>query len=1072
MKTCFSDFGKYNYITNNYKLCPFSCCSCYIIECCCCCHCSCHLKSEKVINYPQPLTYSLITTTTDYNTQNKIIPIKQLENNKNNIENNNNNKNTNKVAMLTKYSSLKNSNKSKNKLILNNDILNETKNIKNEINDLKEKLKIEKENLSKILKNDFNIINERIKMKKNEIYKKEDINRNINQNNIRNNNINKPKELKRIYLPQNFDNIIKRKSHNVLLNNEYAHNKLSNKKSYNIDTNIDFINNKIKYNRQKNYLNHNNNNKIKELEINIKNFNHKSPNLYSKEQYKRVKTAYYPINNTESSCISFRKNYSSPYRGNDNYNVHSHVHKNKRNNQILNNKYNFTTSFSPKNLNNENTSYLTDIPNSSTQLTETSLFNNLNDINYKNKIDKIKSKNQICYNDNIPKLLYKTRRQNSTNSYENIKDIHKIKMSPLHKCGHAVLSHRNFNYNLKDNNTYNTHNYKIGKDNFYNKYNMNKYIRYKDIKKIPFFPSIKTNRQNQKIISLPKDNYILKSKSNEDIYKKNENKIKINNKNFLYSKKNLNNLNFSKIKTNKIQSIEINKNIINKKRVLNKHNINVNKIKDMKEKNSSTAKSRNEKNKISTDRPNLMIDNQSFSINKFNNKINNIEFKNLNKYSSVPFLKKNKYLSFTKKRKTININDKYELLKYNKTYINNANSKDEDNIGTVYSITNYISENNCDIVKSEENKPINTNNLLKRDNNNNNKSNLLSKMHIDSNLSVDDEMDNYYKLKLNTNIEISSKTIFTIYNISNKLFILCFDFINKKFSLRDFADYGKFEENYKLSLQTKVNVNNENKLTDGNLFLSKGEYLYIITGKNHDMLYVYDSVKRTMNKLCNLNNNHSNGALIDFNNNSLLCISGDFNKKVELFSITKNEWNDYLSETLIERSNYAFCLIKNRYIFLLFGKNYPTNEYLNTIEYYDLNNNNSNGWKYLNFKNQNNLIKMNICNGIGINYEDKKIIVVGGYNGLEKKDEQYFVQLVLDDEDNFENSKSYVEMSERKLKDIDKNKKYYFHGGEIISVENKDEQKNNILYFISIDNHFNCHTIQLSNLAHDVYYNC
>ena len=1072
MKTCFSDFGKYNYIINDNKLCPYSCCSCYIIECCCCCHCSCHLKNEKIINYPQPLTYSLMTTTTEYNTQNQIMPIKQLENNTKNYENKNknNNKNTNKREILTKYTSLKNSNKSKNIIFLNNDILNETKNIKNEINDLKEKLKMEKENLSKILKHDYDIINERIKNKKKEIYKNKDINRNNNQNNIRNNNnIDKHKELKRIYLPENMDNIIKRKNNNVLLNSQYSHNQLSNKKQYNIDTNIDYINNKIKYNKQRNWLN-SDNSKIKELDINLKNFSHKSPTLYSREQYRRIKSSYYPVNNTESSDITLRQNYS-PYRSNGNLDVYSHINKNKKNNRILNYKYNFTSSYYPKNLNNNYTSYLTDIPDSKTQFTETSLFNNISDINFKNKIDRIKTKNPICFNDNIPKLLYQTRRQNFTNSYENINDIHRIKMSPLHKCGHAILSHRKYNYNIRDNNAHKTPKYKIGKDNFHNKYNMsnmNKYIRYRDIKKNSFFPSIQTNRQNEKIISLPKNNYISKSRSNEDLYKKKENKIKVN-KNFLYSKKNLNNLNYPKKNTNKIQSIEINKNIINKKRVINKHNKNINKVKDIKEKNNNLMrKSRNEKNKISTNRPNLMIDNQYFSINKFNDKINNKEFKNLNKYSSVTFLKKNKYLTYSKKRKNININDKYELLKYNKNYINNANSKDEDNIGTVNSITNYISENNCDIGKSEENKLINTNNVLKKDNN---KSNLLSKMHIDTNLSLDDEMDNYYKLKLNTNIEISSKTIFTIYNISNKLFILCFDFINRKFSLRDFADYGKFEENYKLSLKTKANINSENKLTDGNLFLSKGEYLYIITGKNHDMLYVYDSAKRTMNKLCSLNNNHSNGALIDFSNNNLLCISGDFNKKVELFSISKNEWNAYLSETLIERSNYAFCLIKKS-IFLLFGKNYPTNEYLNTIEYYDLNNNNFNGWKYLNFKNQNNLVKMNICNGIGINYENKKIIVVGGFNGLEKKDEQYFVQVVLDDEDNFENNNSIVERTERKLKDIDKNKKYYFHGGQIISVENNDAQKNKLFYFISMDNEFNCHTIQISNLAHDVYYNC
>ena len=68
-------------------------------------------------------------------------------------------------------------------------------------------------------------------------------------------------------------------------------------------------------------------------------------------------------------------------------------------------------------------------------------------------------------------------------------------------------------------------------------------------------------------------------------------------------------------------------------------------------------------------------------------------------------------------------------------------------------------------------------------------------------------------------------------------------------------------------------------------------------------------MKKTMNNLCGLKNNHSNGALIDLGKNNLLCISGYFNKKMELFSISKNNWIDYLSETLIERSN--LCIYYN-----------------------------------------------------------------------------------------------------------------------------------------------------------------
>lgn len=331
-------------------------------------------------------------------------------------------------------------------------------------------------------------------------------------------------------------------------------------------------------------------------------------------------------------------------------------------------------------------------------------------------------------------------------------------------------------------------------------------------------------------------------------------------------------------------------------------------------------------------------------------------------------------------------------------------------------------------------------------------------------------------LKLNKNIEISSQTIFTLYIFLNKIYILCFDFKNRKFSLRDFSDNDDFDKNFKLSLKSKAHNNNYNKLGP-NLFLSKSPYLYIITGKNCDILFVYDSNKKSIYKLSKLKNNHSNGSLIDFdfNSNSLLCISGDFNKKVELYSGLKKEWNNYLSETLIERSNCSFCILKKRYIFLIFGKNFPTNEYLNTIEYYDLNcnkNNKLNGWKYLIYKTRNDLIKMNICYGCGLNYNDKKIILFGGYNGLEDKDEYCFIQIVFNKTNSEKNNNDViVERSSRKLKDVDKNKKYYFNGGAFLKENDKNIINNIAPFFACFDNKFNCHVIQISNLAHDIYYN-
>ena len=120
---------------------------------------------------------------------------------------------------------------------------------------------------------------------------------------------------------------------------------------------------------------------------------------------------------------------------------------------------------------------------------------------------------------------------------------------------------------------------------------------------------------------------------------------------------------------------------------------------------------------------------------------------------------------------------------------------------------------------------------------------------------------------------------------------------------------------------------------------------------------------------------------------------------------------------------------------------------------------------------------MNICNGCGINFNDEKIVIFGGYNGLEKKDEQCFIQILLGNEDKLENdiiNSALVERTDRKLKDIDKNKKYYFNVGGNINKEKEsenDSQNGKNKFFATFDNLLNCHIIQISNLAHDIYYN-
>ena len=534
----------------------------------------------------------------------------------------------------------------------------------------------------------------------------------------------------------------------------------------------------------------------------------------------------------------------------------------------------------------------------------------------------------------------------------------------------------------------------------------------------------------------------------------------------------------------------------------------------------------NDYNLIKNKRNNLIIDenNRYYYIdnNKENFPNNNIDYQlksensyirdnpNINSFNTNNNKSQSIYLNYTdslKDKKTeIKNLDNLNIEKKNKKNNNNkANSsmKDKDNNTKIYElqlspskinkknnvskmlispVTGNNSKNECMISKKNENHipvtPSPSNNIKKRSEkkytvserirklinkkakNNINNLSLSSKLNLDTNLSLsdDNEIADDNTNIIQRNIVISPKTIFTIYHNYENPMILAFDIENKTFSFQDYSDFGNFEKNYKLSLNTKENYNN---LKEGNLYITIDTNLYIITGKNHDMLYMFDSIKKSIIKLCSLHNNHSNGSLLNYENN-IICCSGDFNKKVEMFSINKNEWTN-LPEMLIERSNSFACIVSNKdnkYLLNVFGFNSQTKEYLNTIEYLILNKKES-YWKLLKYNNPN-LLPLNLNNLFCVNYFDNKLIIIGGYNGKDNKYNNKFIQIIFD-KDNFENN-ILVEETERKFKDIDINKKYLFCKGY------KNYNDNNEIFYEVFDNEFNCHLFQKSNMAHDVFY--
>ena len=629
--------------------------------------------------------------------------------------------------------------------------------------------------------------------------------------------------------------------------------------------------------------------------------------------------------------------------------------------------------------------------------------------------------NDIYENNNIYKIDYNSKgKKNSktiNNNNENFMYINKD--SPINACKNTIDLKYNYLKNDKEKEN----------DNIYFNNNFNK----KNKNRSCLSSAEKTNKIFEKIIS---------SKKRKDVYiSLNPNK-NITNKNTGY--------NSNKDKVKKYKNFKDNKNIFNICEINKEDN-----YKYLKKFQTVNTK-RN--NSYLTNY--LKINSFYFSINA-NQKINNDELN----FLKNELINKNKEI-FEYKNKINSLLKELELYKNKKisSKLTNINNKTENTNYLIYhkkskeeiKRNNNQNNNNNFLKDKHETKYISiNNNKYEKENkiNNNKYNNLKSKLNIKTDLNI--SKDDYYISESLEKYNISEKCIYTIISLTKTKSILCFDYTNKKFSFRDFADFGDFQENYLLSFE-----NGNNNLKNNSIFLIINYNYYIVTGENCDMLYVFNSFKRTMNKLCSLKNNHSNGALINYSND-IICISGNYNKKVELYNHLKNEWIN-MPELQIERKDCSVCLIKNRYLFCLFGYNLPTKQYLNTIEYLDVKNYKKCSWKYLYYKNEN-LLSLYFTGAIGINYKDEKIIVIGGNNGKENIPNEYFYQLIISQ--NFNNDKeSYIEKTKRKLKDIYKNKYYTFNKGYNIF------ESNNNLFYMAFDDNLRAHLFQVNNLVHDVFY--
>ena len=370
--------------------------------------------------------------------------------------------------------------------------------------------------------------------------------------------------------------------------------------------------------------------------------------------------------------------------------------------------------------------------------------------------------------------------------------------------------------------------------------------------------------------------------------------------------------------------------------------------------------------------------------------------------------------------------------------------------------SNLLNDNNKKLYSQQSQTTMNTSNLNRLP------SNSYKSKH--SNLeTILEENKCIYSLYYTINPYNKNKNI----NISS----ICFDPEDTSFKTKKIIDIN-FNKNFYGAINR---ANNANK----SIYLIKKEDFFIVTGINCNKFYEYSFKNNKIEQKCDLKYNHSNGGMISYNG-QIICLSGNYNKKVEVFFESNNTWID-LPEMQIERSFFSSCIIKNRYIFIFFGYNYGNNKYLDSIEFFDilkfnLNIINQNSqkvnniyWRYLNYNYFNsNLsdININLIGAIAINYSNEKIILLGGRNCLNKEKNNGYYQFIFDENDLDGNEvNSYFERIQVK------NLKNCFFNFDYKYLE--DLKRNNIMNeqsFVAFDNNYNVHLIKLSTMNQEIFH--
>ena len=170
---------------------------------------------------------------------------------------------------------------------------------------------------------------------------------------------------------------------------------------------------------------------------------------------------------------------------------------------------------------------------------------------------------------------------------------------------------------------------------------------------------------------------------------------------------------------------------------------------------------------------------------------------------------------------------------------------------------------------------------------------------LEQNTKVGRSLDNPEELDKLTTIKKDFESIVKHKNRGTSLIkikyynsIMIWNHLNQKLiRINDFVDNCEFKLNYQVYA--------------GNIFLNLKNKLFVITGSNFNMFFFYDPIKNQIYRLPSLKENHCRGGLIYVKYfNSILCISGKYTKKVEVFKLDEFNINNFQDDGKYNGSKY------------------------------------------------------------------------------------------------------------------------------------------------------------------------